>query len=118
MAFSENNLKEAVGAIIAKASGGNGKLAASDVTLEYGKLLPDFKAGTLDIKVHGISKAGVGFDPDSFKKDILGKTNEQFEAYLSSYPDIEKAEVTYWPPFVSSKIPSYAKRVDIILDTK
>jgi hypothetical protein len=118
LVFQEKNLKDMVASIITKSSGGNVKMDSANVSLEYGKLLPDFRAETLDIKVHGISKGSANLNVEKFKEDILGKTNDDFEAYLSSYPDIEKVEVTYWPPFVSSKIPMTAQRVDVVLDTK
>jgi hypothetical protein len=118
LAFKEDDLKGMVGNIIAKANGGSIKPDNNTISLEYGKLLPDFKGDTLDIKVHGIVKGGMNLNMDKFKQDILGKSNDDFEAYLSSYPDIQKAEVTYWPPFISSKIPMNVKRVNVALDTK
>jgi hypothetical protein len=52
-------------------------------------------------------------DGEKLKKEILGKTNQDLENLLASYSDIEKVEVTYWPPFFSSRIPLWEKRVSV-----
>ncbi|HPN96799.1 MAG TPA: hypothetical protein PLK35_03455 [Candidatus Moranbacteria bacterium] len=118
LVFSEEDLKKAVGAKLSKSGGEISGMNFSSLVLEYGKSGADFGANVLNIKVHGTGNTNLGFDQEKFKKDILGKSNEDFEAYLSSYPDIEQAEVTYWPPFISSRIPRLSSRVEIILDTK
>ena len=115
LAFNEQDLKNMVGSIIAKSNGGSIKPDPNAISLEYGKLLPDFKGNTLDIKVHGVAQGQTNLNMDKFKGEILGKSNDDFETYLSSYPDIQKAEVTYWPPFISSKIPMNIKRVNVAL---
>ncbi|HLN19130.1 MAG TPA: hypothetical protein VK255_03095 [Patescibacteria group bacterium] len=112
--FDEKNLKELIGALLAKSVGGT-KSDNNNISLEYGKSLPDFKNKTLDIKVHAVGKAEAGVDLESFKSDIGGKNNEEFESYLSNYPDISKAEVVYWPPFIS-RIPRFSQRINITLD--
>jgi len=112
--FSEKDLKELVGNLLAKSAGGT-KAEGDEISLEYGKSLPDFKNKTLDIKVHAVGKTGSALDIEKFKKEIVGKNNEEFESYLSNYPDIAKAEVTYWPPFIS-KIPKFTQRIEVALD--
>lgn len=114
LVFKEQDLKDVINNIMTKSSGINIKFESDDITLEYGKILPDFRSGSLDIKVRAKGKAGTNLDEEKFKKDILGKTTEEFESYLGSYPDISKAEVIYWPPFADSKIPVYEKRVEIV----
>ncbi|MFA6047743.1 MAG: hypothetical protein WCV59_02615 [Parcubacteria group bacterium] len=113
--FNEKDLKELISALLAKSAGGT-KMDSSEISLEYGKSLPDFKNKTLDIKVHAVGKIGGGIDLEKFKKEIEGKNNDEFESYLSNYPDITKAEVTYWPPFIS-KIPRFSQRIGVTLDT-
>jgi hypothetical protein len=114
LVFSEKDLKELISALLAKSAGGM-EMDENKIVLEYGKSLPDFKNKTLDIKVHAVGKTGTGLDQEKFKKEIVGKNNEEFEAYLSNYPDIAKAEVTYWPPFIS-KIPKFSQRIGMTLD--
>ena len=53
---------------------------------------------------------------ENIKKDILGKTEDDFRAYMSQFKDIEDIFMNYQPPFISGKIPQYRGRVQIILD--
>lgn len=112
--FSEKDLKELISGLLAKSAGGL-KTDSSNISLEYGKSLPDFKNKTLDIKIHVVAKTGTGIDVEKFKSEIVGKDNEEFESYLSNYPDIARAEVTYWPPFIS-RIPKFSQRIGVTLD--
>jgi hypothetical protein len=112
--FNEKDLKGLISELMAKSAGGI-KANENEISLEYGKSLPDFKNKTLDIKVHAVGKIGGGIDLEKFKLEIKGKNNDEFESYLSNYPDITKAEVTYWPPFIS-KIPRYSQRIGVALD--
>lgn len=113
LVFKEDDLRSLVNSIIARSGGGKVKMDGSSLSLEYGKLEPDFKTGILNIKVHGDGQINPDINMDEFKKNILGKTNEEFETFLDQYSDIQKAEITYWPPFISGHIPQYEKRVDI-----
>jgi hypothetical protein len=65
--------------------------------------------------VYAVGKTGNGINLEKFKQEIAGKNNEEFESYLSNYPDIAKAEVTYWPPFIS-QIPRFHQRIGVALD--
>lgn len=116
LAFREDDLKNVVNALVAKSSGDKVNIDSSSLDVQYGKADPDFKAGTMNIKVQGTNSLGLGFDINGFKKNILGKSNLEVEEILNNYPDIEKAEVTYWPPFISGKIPRFESRVEVILD--
>lgn len=118
LVFREADLKDVINRIMAKSGTGEAKanLDSSSITLDYGKPNLDFKVGTIMIKVNGASKTNSGIDTENLKKEILGKNNSDLENILGGYPDIEKAEVTYWPPFISSRIPKSASRVDIVLD--
>lgn len=113
LAFREDDLKNLISQLMSKSAGVN--IKSSDISLEYGQLISDFKANTLQINVHATTEISSGIDMNKLKKDILGKTNDDFESYLSSYPDISKAEITYWPPFplINSRIPRYASRINI-----
>ena len=114
--FSEADLKSILSKAIAESQDGKASIDGS-LTLDYGEVSADFKAGTVVVSVHGKNKTGVNFDTETLKEGILGKTNEELEAYLLAYPGIEKADVTYWPSFMNQKIPAYAKRVEVTVET-
>lgn len=84
--------------------------------LEFGKADADFTKNTLLIRVHASEKVANSIDLENLKKGILGKNEDDFKAYLKAYPQIESAEINYWPSFLGGKIPAYASRVTITLD--
>lgn len=114
--FNDADIKEVVSRIIARANDGKFDANKSSITLDYGKAETNRTSGYIVIKVHGIVRIMPNIDLENLKRGILGKNSDELEAYLKTYPDIEKAEVTYWPPFLSNKIPVYEKRVNVELD--
>ncbi|MDQ1284006.1 MAG: hypothetical protein QG620_354 [Patescibacteria group bacterium] len=114
--FKESDLKNMVNRLIEKSGNGESKIDIGSIRLTYGKSSPDFKTGSLDIKVGGTGEISASIDLNNLKKNILGKNNADLEEYLSTYPDIEKVEVMYWPNFFSNRIPSYERRVEVVLD--
>jgi hypothetical protein len=117
LVFSENDLKSVVAKIIAKSGNGKTSIESGSIALDYGKADVDIKAGTIIIKANGTSSVNSDLDIENLKKGILGKTNAELEAYLGTYSSIEKADVTYWPPFMNSKIPIYENRVEVVVNT-
>lgn len=115
LVFNEDDLKSAVSKMMAKSGGSKVKIDGSSIVFEYAKANADFKANVMDIKGHALSRLDPDINLSDFKNEILGKTSEEFESILAGYNDVEKAEIRFWPPFVSGKIPTYAKRVEIII---
>ncbi len=116
--FSQGDaLKLAAGQINKNKDAGAARVNEDSAALEFGKADVDFAKGTILIRAHATGKAGDAIDLSNLKKGILGKSEEDFKAYLKSYNQITGAEIQYWPPFVSGKIPSYESRVNITLDS-
>lgn len=115
LAVNENDIKNMISVeAIKKIEADNSE--SSSVSLEFGKTDANFSAGEIIMRIHATVKIGPKIDLDNLKKGILGKNEDQLKAYLSSYQDIEKVVVDYWPPFITGKIPMYGKRVDVSLD--
>jgi hypothetical protein len=114
--FNEKDLKEISAKTIAKLGNGKVSIDGGTLTLSYGKADVDLKAGTMYIKINASSSMNTSVDTESLKKGILGKTNQELETYLGAYPNIEKVDVTYWPPFMNNKIPIYEKRVEVVIN--
>lgn len=91
-------------------------ISQSNIVLEFGKADINFENKEMLLRIHAIGKAALDVGLDDLKNKLLGKSQSEVESLLDNYPEIEKITVDYWPPFISGKIPSYAKRVDIILD--
>ena len=90
----------------------------SSINMDFGKSDANFKDGTITIRVHGSGNIVPNIDLENLKKGLLGKREDELKAYLSTHPDIDRVEVSYWPSFISGKIPAYESRVDIMLDKK
>jgi len=118
LVFKKSDLENVIGKIAANSGNGKTSLEGSSMDISYGKADVDFKAETVLIKAIGTIKNGSDIDLENIKKEILGKTNEGLETYLSAYPNIEKVDVTYWPPFMNSKIPLYEKRVNVAIEVE
>jgi hypothetical protein len=114
--FSEADLKDMIGKIIAKSGNGKVSLDSDSMAITYGKASSNFDAGTIIIKAHGVIKVIPDINPDDLRKGILGKSNDELGAYMGAYPDVAKVDVTYWPPFMNKKIPLYEKRVEIKIE--
>ena len=76
----------------------------------------DAKAGSIGIKFHASGKALPKIDLANMKKEIAGKNEKDLEEYLKTYPEIEKVEVTYYPAFLTGRIPFRESQVELILD--
>ncbi len=115
LAIRENELKDLISKIAIKKEGSD-KSGNSSVSFELGKTDADFNTGEIILRSHSTVKIGPKIDLDGLKKDILGKNEDELEAYLKTYPDIEKIVVDYWPTFITGKIPAYEQRVEVSLD--
>ena len=114
--FDEGDLRDVLSKDVTSAGGGTDQFDTKSLTLQYGKADADFKNGTITIRVNAAGKINPNIDLDNLKKGILGKSEADFMAYLKTYPAVERAEISYWPAFISGKIPAYASRVNIELD--
>ncbi|HCP08341.1 MAG TPA: hypothetical protein DIT25_00895, partial [Candidatus Moranbacteria bacterium] len=114
--FSEADLRRVIGKDIAGAEIGSNQINENDLSLQFGKSDVDFAKNTITIRVNASGKIIPKIDIDNLKRGILGKNEEDFASFLSAYPAIVKAEISYWPFFAGSKIPSYESRVSIELD--
>jgi hypothetical protein len=114
--FAEKDMKEVVKKMLEKSSAERLGITEKTLALDYGKSDADFTNGIILVRVHGEGKTESGVDLENLKKGILGKTNEELEAYLKTYPDFYKADVEYWPSFINKKMPIYESRLEAFLD--
>ncbi|MFA5777411.1 MAG: hypothetical protein WC906_03160 [Parcubacteria group bacterium] len=111
--FSEEDFKKLAGGIYNKA---NPDKTISDLSLlkiSYGASSAEFDSGILSIKANVEVFVESNIDWDDFRKEILGKSDDQIKEILNDYPQIEKINIDFWPSFMSQKIPQYEKRVVI-----
>lgn len=114
--FSESDMKVEAGMAIAKLANKKVNLDNSTLFLDYGQVTADFNLNTLVISTQAKSVVQPNIDLETLKKGSLGKNTAELADYFKSYPDIEKAEVEYWPPIFVNRVSKYEKKVDIIAD--
>lgn len=111
--FKEGDLKEVLNSLIIKAGDGRAEANKLSLTMEFGKADADFSKESLMVRLRAKGKLIPNVDKDNLRKGVLGKNEEDLKSYLSTYPDINKVEVNYWPSFISGKIPAYENRVKV-----
>lgn len=114
--FKEDDLRETLKNILTDNSGADSKIVSDSINFELGKTDADFANSALTIRLHATGRIMSNLDLGSLKKGILGKSEQDLEAYLKEYSDIERVEVAYRPTFISGRIPSYGNQVEIKLD--
>jgi len=111
-----DKLKKMIAQMLAKAGNGQADIKVDSITIDFGKANVDFEKGTIDMRFQAKGEIKPNVDIATIKKDILGKSESVMKAYLSTYPDIDKIDVQYWPSFIQGRIPFQEKRVEITLD--
>ncbi|MDP1884709.1 MAG: hypothetical protein Q8L10_05105 [Candidatus Moranbacteria bacterium] len=114
--FREQDVKSIVASLLAKKGEAGMVVAEDSIGLEFGKTDANIKDGMMVIRVHATGKTMPDIDLAKLKQDVLGKNEEELRPYLSSYSDIDRVEISYWPSFISGKIPNYERQVEITLD--
>lgn len=87
-----------------------------DVTLEYGSIQPDFSVPSLVVKMHAAPASGNTLNIEDIQKNLLGKNVSEIQGILARYPDIQKIEVSFWPEFMTNRIPTRPSRVFISVE--
>ncbi|MCX6763984.1 MAG: hypothetical protein NTZ97_04655 [Candidatus Moranbacteria bacterium] len=116
LVISENDVKALLAKEIAKKTGEQIGVNNNATTLQFGKAEVDLAKGSMAVRVDAVVSLKTSFDTENLKRGILGKNEEDFKAYLKTFPEIEGAEINYWPPFIGGRIPAYEQRVSVTLD--
>jgi hypothetical protein len=89
---------------------------SNSIAYEFGKTDVNFNDSTVLMRIHATAKIAPEINEEELKQGILGKKEEQVKEFLAGYPEVESFTVSYWPSFISGKIPMYGQRVEITLD--
>lgn len=115
LVFRQEDLRGILLALVSKDGNATAEADKDSLKIELGKAQVDMDKGTLELKAEAKAALTPKINMENLKRGILGKDEGSFESYLKTYPEIEKAEVNYWPSFISGKIPSYENRVSVEL---
>ena len=80
--------------------------------LEYGVGRPDFKKGKISFAVDFKGVFEEPIDIESFKQKILNKDEKELKIFISSFSNIQKTTVSFWPFWVK-KTPDNIKRITV-----
>lgn len=80
--------------------------------LEYGVGRPDFKKGKISFAVDFKGVFEEPIDIELFRQKILNKNEKELKIFISSFSNIQKTTVSFWPFWVK-RTPDNIKRVTI-----
>ncbi len=83
--------------------------------LEYGVGRTDFKKGQISFAVDFKGVFEEPIDIELFKQKILGKDEKELKTFISSFSNIQKTTVSFWPFWVK-KTPDNIKRITIEIE--
>ncbi|MDI6777815.1 MAG: hypothetical protein QMD77_01365 [Patescibacteria group bacterium] len=111
LSFSEEDVKSAIKNQMEK-EGVKAEFINFEKPLNF-LLIESAKDGnSLKFEVKTDAKTASGIDVENFKKGSLGKNSAELESFIKNYPSIQKADVNFWPFFVT-RVPMNEKRVKI-----
>ncbi len=115
--FQKNHLEKLLTEKIISANGiGKEQIGRETFKFEFGKADADFANGKLVIRTSLKVRILPSLNLEEIKKAIMGKTEDEFVAYIRQYKELDNADIEYNSPFPISKIPSFPNRVHLSLD--
>lgn len=115
--FKKDDVNAVLVDMLSKKGDGKTDVNSASMDVQFGKSDVNFANGTITIRAHASADLLPNIDLDTIKSNIIGKTEAELQAYLSTYPGIDHIGVSYWPSFLpGGKMPAYASRIDVVLD--
>jgi len=99
--FKEAGLKDLLEKTVQNATGDN-LLKIKNYTLEYGAPRPDFVQGRISFAVDFKGLFEEPVNVDEFKQKVVGKNEQELKSLVSSYPNIQKFTVSFWPFWIKT----------------
>ena len=109
--FKEAGLKDLIEKI-AQSSTGDNLLKIKSYALEYGAPRPDFGQGKISFAVDfkGIFEEPINVD--EFKQKVAEKNESELKLLVSSYKNIQKFTVSFWPIWIKT-VPSDINKIAV-----
>jgi len=113
LGFKENDLKALLLAIVIR---DNPEKVFKDLKLSYSGAKPNFVKGEIAFSLKAEGVLTENFNPDNFKKEVLGKKIKEAELIILKLKGISlPAKLSLWPRWLAS-LPKEAARVEIKVD--
>jgi len=110
IAFKESDLKNLIEETAKAKLGTNFKIKTYN--LEYGVGRADFKQGQISFAVNFQGVFEEPFNVEDFRQKSVTKSETNLRALISSFPNIQKATISFWPFWVK-RAPDDIKRVKV-----
>ncbi|MDD5589928.1 MAG: hypothetical protein PHQ47_02005 [Candidatus Portnoybacteria bacterium] len=91
------------------------KEAISGAEFKYKDVSASFDKGQVSFRVEGTQPIAWKINKDEIKNIIMGKTEADVRGILAKRPEVEQAQVFFWPFWVS-KIPERAEKIDLTIE--
>ncbi len=112
MVFDERMLRDA---IVKLAATSTSDVKIDDFSMNYSTNTVDLALGKMTFSVSGTLVYEPRIDFDAFKNEILGYDANALKAKIFALPDLEKANISFWPFWVDS-VPKRGARVNIVVE--
>ncbi len=113
--FSEEAIKQKI-TESGESKQGNVTFQPKNIALSYGEAIPDYDAKKIRLKVHATIDAESVIDTEKLRSAIAGKSTDEINAMLASFPEIKKIEIVFKPQWFSSTVPSSESRVTVVVE--
>jgi len=87
------------------------KIARADK--KYGKLKNDFTNNFVEVELTVNTLLEAEVNSEDIKKELLGKNQEEVDAFIEKHPELKKIDAIILPSFLASRIPKYSSRVKV-----
>mgnify|MGYP001577910712 CR=1 FL=1 len=113
LVFKESDALDLIEETAKSALGPNFRI--KDYKMDYGFAKVDLKGGQISFAVDFRGVLEEPFDVAPFKQKILGEKEENLKNLISSFPNVQKATISFWPFWVKT-VPDDIDKVSIKID--
>jgi hypothetical protein len=113
LAFREDDLK-LLGVTLARKEFGS-EAEPVELSFSLGTVKADFDNGLMELPVSWRGIFSHHIEIDVFKKQIIGKSEDELRAFIAALPDFERAKVSLWPFWVKH-VPSRLERINVMVE--
>lgn len=111
--FREDDVKTVISGYLQNEYKGDSSMSAlPNPAIHYTVAIKDFTKGKFDIDLHVDETFASNIDTHTILTMVRGMSEENVRSYLSSYPGIDTASVTFWPFWVHS-VPDNQDRISL-----
>jgi hypothetical protein len=116
LVVEEKDLKDFASQSLTNADADKAEINKDSIIFTFGKSDANFESGTIAIKCNIEGKINSGLSAENIRKEVLGKSEDDLKNYLSTFSNIEEAQVEYKPSFISGRMPFFSSQIEITLD--